>query len=741
MPPEWSAHGFYDARAPIRLLEYIVVSRIPVLAFTALLAVGALRCVRIVPSNLEQSDAAGAGPGGDSGGNGNAAPDARPDAVTGRVCVDDPQCDDAIDCTLDACDPMTKRCRNAPDDSKCQNGRYCDGAEKCDPIQGCVAGDPVTCSDAVSCTIDRCVEGDIPTCVHEPRDADGDGDPDYHCPGGGDCNDLDPLVNSHVPEICNNQKDDDCDGVVDEPDCVTSKYDTCSDPLVLVVDTPVVLSPAGSQLDYAASCVPTGIPGMRDMVAAFEVPQGGPFDLDVVAKTQWNHVYISLVRKCADPSTELACAMPAPGGQAGMIARFLVRNVKAGTYPIYVFTDGVDTISLTAHLQPASPAPTNETCGTAQPIVPGDVVTATIIGVARDLATACPASPGDLVYWFQTSQPQDIHIYASSIDGFGDPVIGLRKSGCVDVSEEIACRTDAALELFVRAPNPDAFFVDVSATVPANIQFQVVLEPPSPVPADETCVSAPAIEPGKTVLVSLDAHTDDVRNTCMTGAVDAAYTLDLSRSSDVLLVERTSQGDPGAVSLMRPGCAAGDRVACATSAVSPVRVSAHNVPAGSYRAIVETQEGNPVQLTALVRAATPATFVVFADTCADALLVPESGGFFQGNTENAVADYSAGCDQGGGSPAGAPDQMLRLELASPKRVVLDMRGSSYTTLLDVRRGPQCPGTEITNACAVGYYDQRSYLDLHLDAGSYFLQVDGLAGQAGQWFLDVYVTDP
>jgi hypothetical protein len=172
-----------------------------------------------------------------------------------------------------------------------------------------------------------------------------------------------------------------------------------------------------------------------------------------------------------------------------------------------------------------------------------------------------------------------------------------------------------------------------------------------------------------------------------------------------------------------------------------VRAQKRNVPAGMYRVVAESALAQDVELTAFVRPAVPPTLVPFADGCADAFAIPPEGGFFQGNTANAAADFSAGCDQAGVPPGGAPDQLLSLTLAAQKRVVLDMTGSGYNTLLDVRKGPSCPGMEVVNGCTIGAGPGRSYLDLTLDAGTYFIQIDGLALDKGPWFLDVRVVDP
>jgi hypothetical protein len=106
-------------------------------------------------------------------------------------------CDDGIACTVDSC--MGTACDNEPidslcsmgercqegvgcvpvlctEDAQCDNGRMCDGEERCrpgdpgsDPRTGCAAGDPPRCDDETDCTTDSCDEAR--GCVFEPNDA------------------------------------------------------------------------------------------------------------------------------------------------------------------------------------------------------------------------------------------------------------------------------------------------------------------------------------------------------------------------------------------------------------------------------------------------------------------------------------------------------------------------------------------------------------------------------------------
>jgi len=69
----------------------------------------------------------------------------------------------------------------------------------------------------VTCTY-RCADG---ACIVN-ADTDGDG----YSAAQGDCNDNDALVNPGMLEICNNAKDDNCNGKVDEDPCICKEGDT-----------------------------------------------------------------------------------------------------------------------------------------------------------------------------------------------------------------------------------------------------------------------------------------------------------------------------------------------------------------------------------------------------------------------------------------------------------------------------------------------------------------------------------
>jgi len=244
------------------------------------------------------------------------------------------------------------------------------------------------------------------------------------------------------------------------------------------------------------------------------------------------------------------------------------------------------------------------------------------------------------------------------------------------------------------------------------------------------------LESGVEELEDLSTHEDAGDPGCLVGAADATFGFELQAPRDVALIARFADRDTGAVSIAGPSC--GEALVC-RSGLGTQRVVKYGLAAGDYRAIIESARGNPVGLSWFERPALPPVLVPFADDCDGVVTIPEAGGRFSGNTSNAFPDFNAGCDVGGQEEGGAPDQILRLHLGAPTRVVLDMQGSSFNTLLSVREGQFCPGAELLAACAPGYLATRSYLDLDLQPGDYFVQIDGYDGAAGAWKLDVFTS--
>jgi hypothetical protein len=655
------------------------------------------------------------------------------DPTLGGPCTEDAQCDDGLACTYDRCDQSISRCRNVPDDTQCDDGKYCNGRETCLPRQGCVPGPVVTCQDDNACTIDRCVE-DTKSCTHAPRDVDGDGDPDDHCVLSKDCDDTDPTVSSLVAEICGNGKDDNCNGQVDEQPCSLPANDVCATALAVSAPGTFLLSTVAAKKDYATSCSVATPTASKDIVLAITAPSGGDVDVWATAEDPTVETAIALEGTCGQSATELGCGHVKGGSSARAIARGVA---AAGTVYAIVTTQKEGAVDVKVDIRPATPKPTNEACATPQDVAIDTPLSVSLIDPAKDLASDCASQTGELTYQFTLGAPQDVRIFASTLAGTGQPVVSIRDASCTD---ELRCRTGSVTPAFARSLPAGTHVFSVSGTAQIDASVLVKTYPPTAPPANQTCATAPAATTNASFYVDLSAQEDAIKNGCLPGGLAAAYDLPLAQPSDVLVIGRFPPSEQGAVSINGPLCTTTDELACQAGA-SPTRATKRNLPAGDYKVVVADETGQTAQLNVLTRPTVAPTSVTGSDTCASTATIPATGGFFTGDTSSMTAAFNAGCDAPGIPLGGAKDQILRLDLAQKQRVVFDMSGSTYTTILDVRQGATCPGTEVTGACFVGFTSGRSFLDLTLDAGTYWIQIDGYAGDAGPWNLDVRVLTP
>ncbi len=125
------------------------------------------------------------------------------------LCQVDADCDDGVGCTDDAC--VAGACAFTPNAGNCDDGLYCNGSETCDAALDCQAGTPPDCDDGVACTDDWCDEiGD--TCLNSAEDSNCDDG--LWCNGAETCDALADCLAGADP--CPGQS---CDEVGDQ--CVT----------------------------------------------------------------------------------------------------------------------------------------------------------------------------------------------------------------------------------------------------------------------------------------------------------------------------------------------------------------------------------------------------------------------------------------------------------------------------------------------------------------------------------------
>jgi len=640
-----------------------------------------------------------------------------------RECTSDDQCPDDVACTRDICD-LSGRCRHPVDPGACDDGLFCNGVEICDPIHGCMPGPPETCTDDDVCTIDRCDE-EAKLCRRSPRDFDEDGEADWHCAGGTDCDDRDPNRGMTFAEICADGMDNDCDGEIDEADCGRPPHDLCDDALDVSAGGGFLLNSEGASGDYSLTC---GGMGRKDLVLSLTLTE--PKDVMISADGS-SVTWVAVRTTCEDRTTEFEC-------QSGFPGTVRSRALAAGTYFVVVADSGGE-VNVDVEVTPTSPAPTNSTCASPLDVSAGGVFHGSFVDVGDDVSTSCGYSGSpDLTYTFTidaSDAPRDVVL--SAVAGSGDTLALAVGPTCNTASSELRCvrGSPAGTRLHQLAAGTYSLVVEGPSYREVDFDLSVLFEAPTPVPAGDTCASPLPLTAGTPVVGTLGDKEDDLDTTCGYSYRDAVYSFDLAARSDVT-VQIDGSGSYVNVSV-RPDCVdSASQIRCVSG--SPARASLRDLPAGTYYAIVESSSGSGFTLNVTVVPPTPSVAVSGNESCGDAYVVPPTGGLFTGDTTTMLADLGgASC----GAGAESKDAVFSLTLTEPRHVVATTDGSSFDTVLHVHQTSCGAGTEL--ACDDDGGDGvQSLVDRVFDAGTWFFVVDGFGtSSAGAYTFEITTSAP
>lgn len=638
---------------------------------------------------------------------------------SGPRCASDDECDDGVECTRDFCNSESM-CVHAVDPAQCDDGIFCNGREICDPEMGCQEGVRESCNDSDICTIDRCDE-DAKTCVREPRDLDGDGEADFFCPDldGTDCNDNDPRIGATIREICDDDKDNDCDTRIDEAECGAPAHDACDDPLDVTGGGVFDLSSLGAVADYRTSCAPSG---RRDLVLTFTLEEAQSVTIRAEGTSL---TYVALQAECGVMSSELQCASGFPGE-----AR--TRSLEAGTYFVIVADIGGEVVVEVIFDEPVPP-PANDVCAGAIDVSEGGSFAGSLVDVANDAMTTCAFGGPELFYTFTLEEERDVSL--SAVSSTGDSMaIGL-SSTCFGT--ELRCARGAPVATRVhRLPAGTYFFtVEGSASREVDFTLDVRFEDPTDPPAGDTCGNPLTLVAGETSTATLADKQDDVAVSCSFFFRDAVHRFVLDERSDVSI--EADGGGPFVYVSVRSTCDdVGSELRCVSG--NPGRARVRNLPAGEHFVVVESFSGTGYDLSLEVSPPTVPTPVSGNDSCPSAYVIPPTGGVFTGTTAGALADYTT---RTCGSNAGSPDVAFVLMLTERRRVIANTSGSSYDTVLHLHTGSCASGAEV--ACDDDGADgSTSFLERVLEPGIHFFVVDGFGmSSAGDYVFEVEVLAP
>jgi hypothetical protein len=513
---------------------------------------------------------------------------------------------------------------------------------------------------------------------------------------------------------------------------VSAAPGTCDAPIPLTAGQ-FQGSTARGNSDNEASCASSA---SREIVYRMDVATRQRATIDVDPRFD----SVLYVRKddCADTEAEVAC-----NDDVGHERRSRIDAVlDPGAY--FVFVDGLANESGAYHLKVAlDDVPTlADVCRGARPIASGITVSGSTSGAFDSAESTCgdEAKGDDVAYRFDMTTRARVRIAERSSDI--SPVVHLRRT-CTDEQSEVACSEDGmsddvATFTGVLDVGSYAVFADSSGREQTDGRFTLLAETSPPqgtgAPGD-SCSDALPLASGK-VDGDTFASRDDVLGTCGgAGAPDEVYRVDIARRSRI--TARMARQEGHHVFLLTRAC--GDRsaeMACGTAIDQ-------TVAPGTYWLAVDgatASDFGRYEFEARVRD------VAGQEAACKGAPPLRAGVAVNATTTGAGDRFTTSCG-GREEDQANPDRIYRLDLAHRAHVQINLATPSWDGVLVVRR--TCLDSSVSGAagaasaevrCNNDYEDtHHARLDMTLDAGAYYVVVDGHAkGNEGAFTLEYKV---
>ena len=505
---------------------------------------------------------------------------------------------------------------------------------------------------------------------------------------------------------------------------------TCQEPIDLVAGQPAHGTTAEGQARMTGPCIEGNAP---EQVYRIQVEERSQLTA-VVSSSYDGAVY--LLGACGDIQSALACNDDSPDTTRAQIDA----TVDPGEY--FIVVDGYEQESGEYDLvvQLSALQPVAAICSDATPLTVGQAVNGTTEGTPNYFQATCAggARSADRVYSLDVPSRSRLRLrQQSSHDG----ALYVRRA-CDDPTTEIACNDDFRGEnhsLITAVVDPGRYFV-FSDGFGNGQAGTYTLE--AELTADggggatgEACAAPGTAVVGQEVEIDTFEARDDLSGSCGGGGgPDVVYEVSVRARSRI----RVNVNDPefgGAVYLQSTCGDTSAEVACQRIELGTNMVLDATVGRGTYYVVLDGGRADAfgsAKVTVQVD-----DLAALNAMCRRAPRI-RPGQTISGSTASESDDFQATCAGG----AQSNDLVYRLTLRR-RQIVRATMESDYDGALHIRRDCADQSTEIMCNDDLAEGDNRhSLLETTLDAGTYFVIVDGFAaGNAGTFTLDVETSNP